>query len=181
MFTNPVINSILEKEGAYVNHANDLGGETCWGITEKVARKHGYVGEMKDLSKEEAYRILEDDYWRSPGFDKVHDLAPLLALEMCDAGTNIGTGLPIRWLQRWLNAYNNQQKYYPDIVVDGIIGSKTLSSLESFLKKRQPHGENVLTRSLNCSQGHYYLELAEKREQNESFIYGWIDHRVTLI
>lgn len=181
MFTNPVINSIMEKEGHYVDHPHDMGGPTCWGITEQVARKHGYMGDMKALSKEKAYLILEDDYWRKPGFDKVHDVAPILALELCDTGTNTGPALPIKWLQRWLNAYNNQQKYYADIAVDGVLGKKSLSALTSFLKKRAPHGENALITSLNCSQGNYHLELVEKREKNEAFIYGWITTRVALI
>lgn len=32
----------------------------------------------------------------------------------------------------------------------------------------------ILIRALNCSQGQRYLELAEKRQANESFVYGWI-------
>lgn len=31
----------------------------------------------------------------------------------------------------------------------------------------------ILIRALNCSQGQRYLELAEKRQANESFVYGW--------
>ncbi|HAF5691027.1 TPA: hypothetical protein G8M91_001219, partial [Salmonella enterica] len=41
-------------------------------------------------------------------------------------------------------------------------------------------GEMILIRALNCSQGQRYLELAEKRQANESFIYGWIKERVRL-
>ncbi|MBF4815817.1 hypothetical protein HIJ91_10795 [Cronobacter sakazakii] len=41
-------------------------------------------------------------------------------------------------------------------------------------------GESVLVKALNCTQGDYYLEITEKREANEAFIYGWLRERVTL-
>ncbi|MEW9113297.1 putative peptidoglycan-binding domain-containing protein, partial [Salmonella enterica] len=41
-------------------------------------------------------------------------------------------------------------------------------------------GEMILIRALNCSQGQRYLELAEQRQANESFIYGWMKERVKL-
>lgn len=59
MFTNPVINSVLKNEGGYVDHPNDTGGPTHWGITEKTARSYGYTGKMVDFTKEDAYLILE--------------------------------------------------------------------------------------------------------------------------
>ncbi|WP_319800296.1 putative peptidoglycan-binding domain-containing protein, partial [Enterobacter hormaechei] len=46
--------------------------------------------------------------------------------------------------------------------------------------KRGGEGEIVLLRALNCSQGQRYLELAEQRPANESFVYGWMRERVSL-
>ncbi len=66
---NPVIDGILNIEGSYVDNPADRGGPTKWGITEKTARAHGYKGNMRDLSRDEAYLILEQDYWTAPGFD----------------------------------------------------------------------------------------------------------------
>lgn len=34
----------LGKEGGYSNHRDDPGGATTFGITEAVARHHGYKG-----------------------------------------------------------------------------------------------------------------------------------------
>ncbi|ELR7144650.1 hypothetical protein QRK96_004328, partial [Escherichia coli] len=42
-------------------------------------------------------------------------------------------------------------------------------------------GELVMLTALNCTQGGRYLELAEKREANELFIYGWMKGRVLEI
>lgn len=58
---NPVIDGILSIEGGYSNNPDDRGGETNWGITKATARANGYQGEMKALSREEAYAILENE------------------------------------------------------------------------------------------------------------------------
>lgn len=90
MSLNPVIVAVLENEGAYVNHPDDPGGPTHWGITEKTARDYGYTGDMKEFTRDQAYAILEKNYWYQPGFDKVYAISPALALELCDTGTNMG-------------------------------------------------------------------------------------------
>src|SRR5471032_3613563 len=79
MSLNPVIVAVLENEGAYVNHPDDPGGPTHWGITEKTARDYGYTGDMKEFTRDQAYAILEKNYWYQPGFDKVYAISPALA------------------------------------------------------------------------------------------------------
>ncbi|HEX4499684.1 MAG TPA: glycoside hydrolase family 108 protein [Scandinavium sp.] len=177
---NPVLDGILEKEGGYTDNPADKGGPTNWGITEATARTHGYQGEMRNLTRDEAYAILEESYWTAPGFDQIAQLSLPIAFELCDAGVNVGPGWPSRWLQRWLNAFNLHGGKYEDLRIDGKIGGKTLIALRSFLAWRGKEGEQVLMRALNCSQGEYYLEITESREKNEEFIYGWIKNRVII-
>lgn len=177
---NPVIENILSLEGGYVNNPADKGGPTKWGITENTARSHGYLGDMRDLTREQAYAILEQDYWIAPGFSKIAQYSEKLAFELCDAGTNVGPAWPSRWLQRWLNALNNQATKYADLTVDGKIGNQTLKALESYLNWRGTEGEGVLLTGLNSSQGAYYLDITEKRVSNETFLYGWIKNRVVI-
>ncbi|VED93728.1 Predicted Peptidoglycan domain [Klebsiella pneumoniae] len=50
--------------------------------------------------------------------------------------------------------------------------------LRDIFSARGKEGEQVLLRALNCSQGARYLELAEGREANEDFLYGWVKERV---
>ncbi|EON3938324.1 putative peptidoglycan-binding domain-containing protein, partial [Escherichia coli] len=71
-------------------------------------------------------------------------------------------------------------KLYPDMDADGRIGPRTLNALRAYLKNRSRDGELVLVKALNCAQGERYLELAEKREANESFVYGWMKERVVV-
>ncbi|EFN7728082.1 hypothetical protein EGX45_23545, partial [Escherichia coli] len=53
-------------------------------------------------------------------------------------------------------------------------------ALRVFLEKRGKDGELVMLTALNCTQGERYLALAEKREANESFVYGWMKARVMI-
>ncbi|MDU1953777.1 MAG: putative peptidoglycan-binding domain-containing protein [Atlantibacter hermannii] len=180
MTKDDIFNEILGKEGGYVNHPDDKGGPTKWGITQKTARAHGYMGDMKDLARDRALSILTADYWTGPRFDQVSEISPVIAAELCDTGVNMGPSVQVKWFQRWLNAFNDQQNLYPDMSVDGQIGPRTLSALKSFISKRGSEGESVLLRAINCSQGQRYLELAEQRSANESFVYGWVKNRVGL-
>jgi lysozyme family protein len=177
---NPIIDGILDIEGEYTDNPADKGGPTNWGITEETARAHGYHGDMQDLTRDEAYSILEESYWIAPGFDKVARISLLIAFELCDAGVNVGTVWPSRWLQRWLNVFNLHGAKYSELSSDGVIGNKTINALQAFIDWRGKEGERVLINALNCSQGEYYLSITEKRDANEEFIYGWMKNRVSI-
>lgn len=171
--------NLLSKEGGYVNNPDDAGGATHWGITEKTARAHGYAGNMWDLTREQAIQIYRADYWYGPNFAQVDMISPAIAQELLDTGVNMGPTVASKWLQRWLSALNKQSSLYPDLLSDGVIGPRTLSALKKYLSVRGKEGEQVLLRGINCSQGARYLELAEQREANETFLYGWLNTRVS--
>lgn len=176
-----IIDALIEREGPYVNHPNDKGGPTAWGITEAVARAWGYKGAMADLPRSTAVAIYADKYIKEPGFDRVLPLSEAIGTEMVDTGVNMGASLPGPWLQRILNVLNQQARTYPDLVVDGQLGPATIAALKSVLRHRGPAGEKVIVRALNCLQGARYLDITEKREANESFFYGWMLNRVEVV
>ncbi len=178
MTADQIIEGILGKEGGYVDHLSDKGGPTRWGITQTTARAHGYTGDMRNLPRETAKQILLSDYWTGPRFDQVASLSTLLADELCDTGVNMGPSVASKFFQRWLTALNMRGKLYPDLIPDGAIGPRTITALKGYLSARGKEGEQVLLRALNCSQGARYLELAEGREANEDFLYGWVKERV---
>ncbi|MCZ4281711.1 hypothetical protein O4H49_13050 [Kiloniella laminariae] len=174
------IDGIIEIEGGYSNNPDDSGGETKYGITAQVARNYGYKGPMRDLPRDLAFRIYSDLYWHSLKLDHVVGLSPLIAEELADTGVNMGVGRAAKFLQRSLNAFNKQQQLYPDLVVDGAIGNATIDALQRYLHLRQREGETVLYRALNALQGAKYIALAEAREKDETFIYGWLLNRVGM-
>jgi lysozyme family protein len=173
-----LIEEVIEREGGYVNHPADRGGATNWGITEGVARRHGYAGSMRALPRSEAVAIYKRLYWLSPRFNAVAERAPALAAELFDTGINMGTGTATAFLQRALNALNRTGSDYGDITVDRQIGNATLSALDAFLKKRGTGAEEVLLRAVDALQGAHYVRLAETRPSQEAFLYGWLANRV---
>lgn len=173
------IDGIIAVEGGYVNDPNDSGGETNYGITIKVARENGYFGNMKDMPREVAVRIYETRYWDINRLSEIEMLSPRIAEELADTGVNMGVGRAGVFLQRSLNVLNQMGTHYPDIATDGKIGPGTIKALKDFLARRGKEGETVLYRMLNCLQGAGYVELAEKRVKDETFIFGWYKNRVS--
>lgn len=174
-----LVEALIEREGGYVNNAADRGGATCFGITEAVARAHGYGGAMRDFPRGEAEAIYRRLYWLRPQFDQVATRAPRLAAELFDTGVNMGPAVAATFLQRALTALNRSGKDYPDLIPDGRIGGTTLDALDAFLELRGASGgETVLLRAMEALQGERYLRLAERRPANEAFLYGWLANRI---
>lgn len=174
-----LIDELIEREGGYSNHPADRGGPTRWGVTQAVARTHGYRGSMSGYPREEAEAVYRRLYWLRPRYDKVAALAPRVAEELFDTGVNMGPGVASTFLQRALTALNRNGRDFGDLVPDGRIGPITLGALEAFLDARgRSSGETVLLRALEALQGERYLRLAERRPANEAFLYGWLANRI---
>ncbi|HEY9580450.1 MAG TPA: glycosyl hydrolase 108 family protein [Rhizorhapis sp.] len=173
-----LVEDVIAREGGYTAHPADKGGPTRWGITQAVARAHGYCGDMRQFPRDEAKTIYRHIYWEQPGFAAVAEIAPDIAAELFDTGVNMGPQVPVGFLQRALNAFNREQRDYADIVVDRQIGPKTMSALNAFLRLRTPGGETVLMKAMETLQGERYLSLAERRPANEAFLYGWMANRI---
>ena len=173
-----LIDGLIEREGGYVSHPADKGGPTCFGITEAVARAHGYAGAMRELPRDEAATIYRRLYWLRPGFDRIASRSATVAAELFDTGVNMGPAVATTFLQRALTALNRNGQDYADLTPDGRIGPQTLGALDAFLEVRGRSGETVLLRALEALQGERYLRLAERRPANEAFLYGWLANRI---
>lgn len=172
------VGHLLDIEGGYVNDPNDSGGETNFGITIRVARKFGYRDKMAAMTKETALKIYKAMYWDSLSLDEVARVEASIARELFDTGVNMGIGRAGEFIQRSLNALNRNGRDYPDLIVDMDVGPRTIQALIAYINRRGRTGVSVLLRCLNCLQGAFYIELAERRQKDESFLYGWILNRV---
>jgi lysozyme family protein len=103
---------LLGHEGGYVDHADDPGGRTRWGISQRSYPKE----DIRNLSVERAKAIYKQDYWDACRCD---DLPAPLALLVFDAAVNCGPGRSVKWLQKVVG-----------VTQDGTIGPATLSALE---------------------------------------------------
>jgi lysozyme family protein len=179
MSIETLIDNVIGREGGYSNHPSDTGGATMWGITERVARKQGYQGDMRLLPRATAVAIYRQLYAIDTGFAAVAEINAAVGEELFDTGVNMGPSVPALWFQESLNAFNAQGKLYPDIKEDGDIGPKTLTAFRAYLKARGADAEIVMLRALNSSQGERYKYLARSRPANEDFVFGWFRNRVS--
>jgi len=105
---------VLKWEGGYVNHPNDPGGETNYGIS-----KRAYPSlDIKNLTKKDATAIDYFDYWRPMDLDKFEFG---LAVSIFDAAINVGVGRVRSWLREFhvpvtAELFNaRREQYYKDL------------------------------------------------------------------
>lgn len=171
MTIDDALANVLKNEGGYSNNSQDAGGETNFGITIAVARRNGFVGQMRDMPRSFALDVYRRQYVIAPGFDKVAVMSGAIAAELVDTGVNMGPNAAGRFLQRALNALVDMAA---PLLLDGNVGPTTCSALKAYLDKRGVEGERRLVAVLNAQQGVRYLELTEGRSANRTFLYGWL-------
>ena len=115
-----IFERLMKHEGGYVNHPNDPGGETMYGVTKRVAQAHGYFGDMRNLPKSLAKQITEKSYYNAVKSDQ---LDRLIAWQLTDAAYNHGPKQAVKFLQRAVGAS-----------ADGLIGPRTLTAVAAMDK-----------------------------------------------
>lgn len=173
-----LIDSRITVEGDFVDHPSDKGGPTRFGVTEAEARAYGYTGDMRVFPRPLAQEIFRKRYWEEVGLDRIADIFPVLAEQMFDIAINQGTSVPGTLLQRLLNVMNRRGADYADIKVDSRIGTMTLAALRTYLAKRGNVGREVLIKGILILKGGRYIGLAEAKETQEDFVFGWIANRI---
>lgn len=117
---------VLGKEGGYVNHVKDPGGETKFGITKKF---YPHL-DIKNLTIEQAAEIYRKEYW-----NKIQaDLMPsYLRLTAFDCAVNQGVGFCLGSLR----SLAGERAATPMSVVYKKISTSNQQSIESaFFKSR---------------------------------------------
>lgn len=144
LFTT-LVDRVLDHEGGYVNHPNDPGGETQWGI----ARRSYPNLNIRTLTRDDAVNIYRRDFW-----DRVKgDQLPVeFAFQAFDAAVNHGIGNAVRWMQRAAG-----------VADDGIFGPLTLAAVRS-----KSGADLVLT--FNAERLDFYTKLSTWG----SFGKGWV-------
>lgn len=112
MSFDTAFDQLLGLEGKYSDDPNDPGGATMWGITERVARAHGYTGAMQNLPRDTAKEIYLSYYWSACGCDQ---MPAKLADMVFKQSVNEGVPKVKRMLQQALG-----------VTVDGNIGPQTI-------------------------------------------------------
>ena len=130
---------LIGHEGGYVNHPDDPGGETKYGITKRTARASGYMGSMLALTREDARGIYRSEFWGRAKADS-YDFA--IAFQLFDAAVNHSIGNAVRFLQRAVG-----------VADDGIVGPVTIKAV------RDMSVSDVLAR-FNAERLDFYTKLS---------------------
>lgn len=192
---NRAYDVVRKHEGGYANDVDDPGGETYKGIARRrwpswegwvmVDRTKRMYPSQPELGKQLGYnneldvlvrKFYKLHFWDVIWGDEIARLSEELATDMFDMSVNLGSGRATEFLQRTCNAFNNRQRLYPDILVDGDFGPQTIKAYRSCVRTR---GVELLYKGINILQGSWYLGLMEGSERFEKYI-GWFE-RVDFI
>jgi lysozyme family protein len=158
MTVDDLITEILEREGGFVNHKDDRGGPTKYGITKgTLARwrgRHVTVDDVKALDIGEARDIYRSQYVSGPGFESLPE--PLRS-HVVDFGVNAGPHMATKTLQRVVGVKD-----------DGVLGPQTRAALASA-------DIAEVTRRFWQERIRYYGHLVALRPANATFLDGWLN------
>jgi lysozyme family protein len=178
-----IIIAVFAVEGGYVNDPVDPGGATNHGITERVAREHGFTGNMRDLPKTCevegqvcAESIYREDYIDKPGFTPLVYIDPAVGEEVIDTAVNMGPARPSRYFQRALNDVCGTF-----VAVDGKIGPSTVGSWLICRLDKGPAVCVAMLDALDRQQEAEYDRLVRVNPALQRFRRGWQNHRINNV
>ena len=181
-------NKALSNEGLISNNKSDHGGFTYRGISQtkhptwpgwKIIDSHVETGYIPSLLNDAALQNLVIEFYRTEFWNKIQgDLLPsqLITDELFESSINLGVPAASEILQKTINLLNRNARLFPDILVDGIIGTQTLAALN---KSIAANGEKLFFNLLNYYQAKRYIEIIEKDHTQEIFI-GWFN-RIDIV
>ena len=145
-----IFDRLIGHEGGYVNDPRDPGGETNWGVTKRTAMANGYTGNMKTMTRQQAYEIYRRAFWLRYNCEQMPDA---VAYQFFDAAVNHGFGNASRMLQRAVG-----------VLDDGIIGKYSLEAIN-----HNPISDTLMV--LNGERLNFYTRL----KNFDRYGKGWVD------
>ena len=165
-----ILSEIIAAEGGFVNHPQDRGGPTKFGITLKTLEhwRGEAVGieDVKALTREEAEEILRAQYLKQPKIDRLP--APLV-VPVFDASVVHGPARAIRLLQTVLNEVARDLDLTP-LRRDGILGERTLS----FARHAMDAMGEYLINAYCDARAEYCQGIVTRDPSQKVFLRGWL-------
>lgn len=165
--TKNMFDLLLKLEGGYTNDTRDSGGKTIYGITENYDHDDfkrlakAYFDKDYDKAKAIAKEVYIKDYWLPNKCDKIDNAK--IAYMVFDTAVNCGAHTAGHIFQESIN-----QVGYHDLLVDGIIGEKTLKAYANLPKGVVP---DILLNAICSNRVKYY----KTRRLFVAFGNGWIN------
>lgn len=161
----------LEAEGLFVNHPNDPGGKTKYGVTERMwteywAEEFGQTDTpcpaIETITRAHAIAFFKDVFWDALRLDRVKN--KYIAAEIFDSAVNMGAGDAVKFLQRAINFC--RLPGWGQIKVDGALGPVTRNAADRLANE----GHIIpLIKAMNGFQFAHYVG-----EDNPHMSRGWM-------
>ena len=130
---------------------------------------------MKEMTQETAANIYVTNYINKPGYGDLIALSPAVGQKVVDAGVNTGPRQSSLWFQRSMNALSRGGQDFPQINVDGKLGTGSIKAYEALRRVRGNVRACELTiKLMDAQQANHYMSLTKTPQ----YIPGWIDHRI---
>ncbi len=164
---NAMIEQILHREGGFVNHPNDRGGATNFGVTigtySRYLGRKATVEQVRVMTKATARDIYKRGYYEKP---RLHLLHGAIQAQMFDCSINHGSKNPVKWLQSITN-----QALGGALTVDGMIGAMTAEAVNHFVDRA---GSKVVNNALVEERIEFFEAIMRNDPTQEVFRKGWI-------
>lgn len=163
-----MINDILRREGGYVDHPDDRGGATNYGVTQQTLAE--YLGravtkdDVRDMDIELAREIYRKNYYYGPKIDRLPE--PIQSF-IFDCAINHGPVRAIKFVQKVCNAAGVADP----IGVDGKMGPAT----ERAATSTQNGLGLVFLNELIEERRNFYRGIVERDPSQEIFLAGWMN------
>lgn len=159
-----IAESIVAREGGYVNDPDDPGGATNFGVTIHTMRRLGLdldrdgtitEQDVRALTRQQAVSIFVDHYFIRP---RIADLPTPLHATVFDMYVNAGANA-VRILQRLLQDMRIQA------TVDGVIGPQTIAATQQGVAASKDH----FVDAYGIARRNYYYSLADNRPASRKY------------
>ncbi len=157
---NKIFEYILLVEGGYSDDKADKGGKTKYGIIEVEARKYGYQGDMRNLTKDIAEDIYKNKYYLSNNLDKIKDKR--VALSIADWTINSGSW-GLKKAQQTINILKGDI-----LAVDGVLGEKSIQAINSI-------NPEIFLTQYHELQRKFYQAIVNHNASQSVFLKGWLN------
>ncbi len=158
-----IINKTLEAEGGLVNHKNDKGGLTNYGITFNLYKRYFPEARAYDfvrMTREQAYKFYEKAFYENYKLDKI----PAAIRDIFyDMSVNHGIRNATVMLQKSLTKLKKR------VIIDGIIGPNTLAAAEDISEAQ------LFRKTLNDTRAEFYTAIIRRDPSQMVFKRGWFN------
>lgn len=164
---NQIIKDIIKREGGFIDHPDDRGGATKYGVTAKSLAH--YLGrepntdDIKNISRDDAFEIYYLQYYKRPGIDQLPNEIQELVLDM---SVNHGPKRAVKLLQKTLITNGVM------IAADGLIGNKTTAAVADVERRR---GFKAIINGMVDNRVEFYEKIVKHDDSQRVFLAGWVN------